>query len=108
MTMPDQPFVSVVVPCYNEQSTIRKLLGALYSQTYPLDRMEVVISDGLSTDGTRDVIASFQKEHADLSIRVVENKAKTIPSGVNQAIRESRGEIIARLDAHSMANPEDV
>ncbi len=106
--MPDHPTVSIIIPCYNEQATIRKLLEALHLQTYPLDKMEVVISDGLSTDETRDVIGSFQKLHTDLSVRVVENKARTIPSGVNQAIRESRGEIIVRLDAHSMPIPEYV
>lgn len=106
--MPDQPSVSVIVPCYNEQATIRKLLDSLRLQTYPLSKMEVVISDGFSTDRTREMIAGFQKEHADLSVRVVDNKAKTIPSGVNQAIRESRGEIIIRLDAHSMPIPEYV
>ena len=104
--MPDQPSVSVIIPCYNEEATIRKLLEALRSQTYPLTKMEVVISDGFSTDRTREVIAEFQKEHADLAVRVVDNKARTIPSGVNQAIRESRGEIIVRLDAHSMPIPE--
>ena len=106
--MPDQPSVSVIIPCYNEQATIRKLLEALRSQTYPLAKMEVVISDGFSTDATRDVISEFQKEHTDLSVRVVNNKAKTIPSGVNQAIHESSGEIIIRLDAHSMPIPEYV
>lgn len=106
--MPELPFVSVIVPCYNEVATIRKLLDALLVQTYPRGRMEVVISDGMSTDGTREAIASFQREHGDLSVRVVENQKRTIPSGLNQAIRESRGEIIVRLDAHSMPIPEYV
>lgn len=106
--MSDLPTVSVIIPCYNEEATIRKLLDALRGQTYPLAKMEVVISDGLSTDGTREVIAAFQREHADLSVRVVDNKRKTIPSGLNQAIRESRGGIIVRLDAHSMPIPEYV
>ena len=106
--MPDQPFVSIIIPCYNEEATIRKLLEALRSQTYPLAKLEVVISDGFSTDRTREVIAEFQKEHADIFVRVVDNKARTIPSGVNQAIRESRGGIIVRLDAHSMPIPEYV
>ncbi len=106
--MTNLPFVSVIIPCYNEESTIRKLLEALRAQTYPLAKMEVVISDGLSTDATRDVITAFQKEHGDLSVRVVDNQARTIPSGVNQAIRESRGELFVRLDAHSMPIPEYV
>lgn len=106
--MSELPFVSIIIPCYNEEATIHKLLEALRVQTYPLAQMEVVISDGFSTDGTRDVIAGFKKQNADLSVRVVDNKAKTIPSGVNQAIRESSGEILIRLDAHSMPIPEYV
>ena len=102
------PFVSIIVPCYNEETTIRHLLDAVLAQTYPRAQMELIISDGLSTDRTRDVIAAFQKEHTDLTVRVVDNKVRTIPSGLNQAIRESRGEIIVRLDAHSMPIPEYV
>lgn len=102
------PSISIIVPCYNEEATIRHLLDAVLAQTYPRARMELIISDGFSTDRTRDVIAAFQKEHADLSVRVVNNSARTIPSGLNQAIRESRGEIIIRLDAHSMPIPEYV
>jgi glycosyltransferase involved in cell wall biosynthesis len=102
------PFVSIIVPCYNEEATIRHLLDAVLAQSYPRGQMELVISDGLSTDRTRAVIAEFQKVHADLSVRVVDNSARTIPSGLNQAIRESGGEIIVRLDAHSMPISEYV
>ena len=45
------PKVSVIVPCYNEQSTIRLLLEALCAQTYPRSDMEVIIADGMSQDG---------------------------------------------------------
>jgi glycosyltransferase involved in cell wall biosynthesis len=102
------PFVSIIVPCYNEESTIRHLLDSVFAQTYPRAQMELIISDGMSTDGTREAIAAFQKDHAGLAVRVVENSARTIPSGLNQAIRESRGAIIVRLDAHSMPIPEYV
>ncbi|CAG0972051.1 succinoglycan biosynthesis protein ExoA [Anaerolineales bacterium] len=102
------PSVSIIVPCYNEEKTIRHLLDAVLAQTYPRALMELVISDGLSMDRTRGVIASFQKEHPDLAIHVVENSARTIPSGLNQAIRKSKGEVIVRLDAHSMPIPEYV
>jgi len=106
--MPMPPFVSIIVPCYNEETTIRHLLDAVLVQTYPRAQMELVISDGMSTDRTQDVIAAFQMEHADLALRVVQNSARTIPSGLNQAIRESSGAIIIRLDAHSMPIPEYV
>ncbi len=102
------PKVSVIVPCYNEQSTIPLLLEALREQTYPRAEMEVVIADGLSTDGTRNAIAAFQKDFPDLCVRVVENAKRVIPSGANRAIEAARGEIIIRLDAHSTPYPDYV
>jgi glycosyltransferase involved in cell wall biosynthesis len=102
------PLVSIIVPCYNEENTIRHLLDAVLAQTYPRAQMELIVSDGMSTDNTLAVIAAFQKEHGDLAVRVVNNPVRTIPSGLNQAIRESRGGIIVRLDAHSMPIPEYV
>ncbi|HMU91973.1 MAG TPA: glycosyltransferase family 2 protein [Anaerolineales bacterium] len=102
------PFVSIIVPCYNEEATIRHLLNAVFAQTYPRAQMELIISDGMSTDRTREVVESFQKEHTDLEIRVVNNTARAIPSALNQAIREGRGDVFVRLDAHSMPIPEYV
>ncbi|HEX2993259.1 MAG TPA: glycosyltransferase family 2 protein [Anaerolineales bacterium] len=98
--------MSIIIPCYNEQSTIRLLLEALHAQTYPRAGMEVVIADGLSTDGTRDVIAAFQKDFPDLCVRVVDNAKRSIPSGLNRAIDAARGEIVLRLDGHSQPYPD--
>ena len=94
------PKVSVIVPCYNEQSTIRLLLEALHSQTFPRADMEVILADGMSTDNTRVEIAAFQRDFPDLEVHLVDNTTRTIPSGLNRAIEAARGEIIVRLDAH--------
>ena len=102
------PKVSVIVPCYNEQSTIRLLLDALHQQTFPRADMEVIIADGMSTDATRDEIDIFQREYPDLDVRIVDNTVRSIPSGLNRAIEDSRGEIIVRLDAHSRPYPDYV
>jgi glycosyltransferase involved in cell wall biosynthesis len=102
------PRISIIVPCYNEEATIRHLLDSILAQTYPREHMEVVIADGLSVDATRTVIEAFQQEHPDLSIMVVENKVQTIPSGLNHAIKSASGEMIIRLDAHSAPIPEYV
>jgi len=100
------PKVSVIVPCYNEQSTIRSLLEALREQTYPRAGLEVIVADGMSTDGTRAAIIAFQRDFPDLEVRVVDNKNRSIPSGVNRAIEAARGEIILRLDGHSKPYPD--
>ncbi|MGZ9226307.1 MAG: glycosyltransferase, partial [Anaerolineales bacterium] len=79
------PKVSIIVPCYNEQSTIFSMLKAFHVQTFPRAEMEVVIADGMSTDGTRAAIAAFQRDFPDLEVRLVENADRSIPSGVNRA-----------------------
>ena len=100
--------VSIIVPCYNEQSTIRLLLEALLEQTFPRADMEVIIADGMSSDDTRGEIAAFQKDIPNLDVRVVDNTRRSIPSAVNRAIEASRGGIIVRLDAHSKPYPDYV
>jgi glycosyltransferase involved in cell wall biosynthesis len=100
------PSISIIIPCYNEQATVRKLLDAIYGQSFPRADLEVVIADGMSTDRTRAEIESFVDSHPDLHIAVVDNPKRHIPAGLNCALKEARGEIIIRLDAHSMPNPD--
>jgi succinoglycan biosynthesis protein ExoA len=96
------PFVSVIVPCYNEENTIQLLLDAVYQQTFPKSEMEVLIADGLSTDLTREIINAFRKAHSDLEIRIIDNPKRIIPAALNCALSVAKGEYIVRLDAHSM------
>jgi glycosyltransferase involved in cell wall biosynthesis len=98
--------VSIIIPCYNEQKRIRSLLSAIYAQTYPRDSMEVVIADGLSTDNTRAIIEGFTLTCPDLNLRLIDNTRRSIPSGLNLAIKASRGDIIVRIDAHSQPYPD--
>jgi glycosyltransferase involved in cell wall biosynthesis len=96
------PLVSIIIPCYNEQATIRLLLEAIYQQTFPRENLEVIIADGLSTDRTRTEISFFQQNNPDLVIRVVDNPKKTIPAALNRGLEVANGHYIVRLDAHSM------
>ena len=102
------PTVSIVVPCYNEEGTIGFLLEAILGQSFPRSELEVVVADGISTDRTPQVLSEFGKAHPDLALRVVENGRQTIPSSLNLAMREARGEFLVRLDAHSVPIPEYV
>jgi cellulose synthase/poly-beta-1,6-N-acetylglucosamine synthase-like glycosyltransferase len=99
------PSVSIIIPCFNEQTTIHKLLEAIYAQTFPRTDLEVVIADGMSTDGTRGEIATFADSHPDLHIAVVDNLKHHIAAGLNCALKEAQGELIVRLDGHSMPYP---
>jgi succinoglycan biosynthesis protein ExoA len=101
-----KPKVSVIVPCFNERHTIGYLLRAIYGQTFPRPDLEVIIADGLSTDGTREAIQGFISDHPGLSVRLIDNPERIIPVALNKAIEAAKGEVIVRLDAHSIPNQD--
>lgn len=102
------PFVSILVPIRNEASFIERGLRAIAEQDYPIDRMEVLIADGRSTDDTRLIALQFAKSHPGLIIRVLDNPAKVVPNGINISLRQARGEFILRVDGHTAIAPDYV
>jgi succinoglycan biosynthesis protein ExoA len=93
--------VSVVIPCYNEERFISKALEQLADQ-FESDRYEIIVVDGMSDDRTRPVIEEFKTRRSDLSVSVVDNPARNIPTALNLGIAAARGSIIARMDAHAV------
>ena len=100
--------VSIIIPCYNEEETIAKTLAGLCGQTFPVKNMEVIIADGFSTDQTRAEIAGFSRSHPEILVIVVDNPRRTIPSGLNIALRQATGQYIIRMDAHSVPSDDYV
>jgi succinoglycan biosynthesis protein ExoA len=99
--LPDAiPFVTVVVPVRNEAGFIADLCRAILGQDYPPDRFEVIVADGMSTDGTRDILAGLQERH--FSLTVVDNPGRIVSTGLNIAVARSRGDIIIRIDGHAL------
>jgi glycosyltransferase involved in cell wall biosynthesis len=96
-----EEFVSVIIPCYNEERFILKALLQLADQ-YDKQRYEIIIIDGFSEDGTRGLIEQFQQANPDLAVTLVDNPARNIPTGLNLGIAAARGDIIARMDAHAV------
>lgn len=100
-------FVSVIMPIRNEATFIERSLGAILAQDYPHDRMEVLIADGMSTDGTREVIARLMESH-DIAVTVLDNPGWIVPTGMNVAIRQARGDVIVRVDGHAVIQADYV
>ena len=100
-----KPFVSVIVPIRNEERFIARCLSAVVSQTYPPDRVEVIVADGMSEDRTRQVIASLPGAER---IRVLDNHAKLQAPGLNLCIEAARGDVIVRVDGHTIIAPDYV
>ncbi len=99
-----QPSVSVIVPCYNEERFIGETLENLVAQ-YPSEAYEIIVVDGMSEDATLDVVQQFQNSHPQSSIRLVLNPDRSIPKALNKGIESANGEIIARMDAHTVPSP---
>jgi glycosyltransferase AglE len=87
------PFVSVVVPVYNDRRRIGACLAALLDQAYPRNCYEVIVVDNGSIDGTREVVA------AQPVTLLVETRVRGSYAARNRALREARGEVIAFTDA---------
>jgi len=100
--MPDEaipPFVSVIVPMRNERRYIERCLRSLAAQDYPHDRYEVIVVDGSSNDGSREIVETLRSELPNL--RVVENRGRHTSRGLNIGLAFARGDVIARVDAHA-------
>jgi glycosyltransferase involved in cell wall biosynthesis len=92
-------FVSIVIPCRNEEKYISKCLDSIISQDYPKHRLEILIVDGMSEDRTRAIVEEYAKRHP--TVRIVNNPKRIIPSAMNIGIQEAQGEVIMKVDAHS-------
>lgn len=93
--------VSIVIPCYNEERFIGEVLTNLLDQ-YEAERCEIIVVDGMSTDDTRQVIQEFIRRHPNINVRLVDNPKRDIPTALNLGIAAARGEVIVRMDAHSV------
>ncbi|GAC1599403.1 MAG: hypothetical protein NVS3B6_08630 [Pseudarthrobacter sp.] len=100
----DWPFVSVVLPVFNEELVVTKTLDALKASDYP--RMEVVaINDG-STDGTLVVLRDYAETWPCLRVTDQPNGGKSAAS--NKGIAQSRGEIVVTLDGDTLFEPQTI
>jgi len=91
--------VSVIIPCRNEENFIGKCLDSIIANDYPKDKLEVLVIDGMSEDGTRAVLKQYTGLYP--FIRVLDNHKKITPSALNVGVKNAKGEIIIRKDAHS-------
>lgn len=104
----EPPLVTVIMPIRNEEAFITRSLGAVLGQDYPADRMQVLVADGMSDDGTRSVIASLAEAHPQHAIEIVDNPGRIVPTGFNAALDRARGDIVVRVDGHTIIDPDYV
>jgi glycosyltransferase involved in cell wall biosynthesis len=99
-----EPLVTIVIPCKNEKAYISTCLEKILLQDFPLDKLEILVIDGLSTDGTREIIQSYVDKYG--FIRLLDNAKGIVAVAMNIGIANAHGEIIVRLDVHTEYAPD--
>ena len=93
--------VSIIVPMRNEEEYLTDFLASLMATTYPIDKVKVIILDGMSNDHSAQIIREFQQAQPDLNITVLANQKVTIPSALNLGINSAESDVILRMDCHA-------
>lgn len=97
------PSVAVIVPCWNEAATVAATCDSLLTLEYPREKLEIILVDDGSTDGTREVMARFAR-HPQVRIIHKENGGKH--TALNAGIAATRAELVGCLDADSFVEAD--
>jgi len=96
------PFVSVLMPIRNEAEFIELSVGAVLNQNYPHDLLEILIADGMSTDATREIVEQLKRNNPTIRMDLIDNPGRVVSAGMNAALARARGEVIVRVDGHTL------
>jgi len=95
----NQPLVSVIVACRNEERFISRCLESIFASDYPKDKLEVLVIDGCSTDGTRAVVEAWSVKYP--CVRLFANRQMITPVAFNIGVDHARGDLIMIMSAHA-------
>lgn len=93
------PRVSVLMPVRDEVRHIDAAIAAVLAQDYPADRLELIVADGGSSDGTTERVRLAAAR--DARVQLLDNPARIAATGLNRALDRARGEVVVRMDAHA-------
>jgi len=101
-SMPDSenPFVSVIIPVFNDAENLRKCLYSLQQQTYPADRVEIIVVDNGSDRKLNDVTAGFERTI------LLEESMPGSYAARNKGISKATGEVWAFIDSDIVAEQD--
>ena len=92
--------VSVLMPVRNEADFVERSLSAVLSQDYPQEKLEILVIDGMSTDGTRGIVESVADRQTSPVVKLIDNPGKIVSTGLNVGLEHALGEVIVRVDGH--------
>jgi glycosyltransferase involved in cell wall biosynthesis len=92
-------FVSILIPCYNEEDYIAGCLDSILKNDYPDDSMEIFVIDGMSEDETQTLVRGYEEKYP--FVKLLLNEHQIVPYALNKGLKEAKGDYIIRMDAHS-------
>lgn len=90
-----EPYVSIIIPCYNEEKNIKKCLDSVHASSYPEDKLEIIVVDDGSTDKTLSILKDYRK----LSLKIVQGSHGGKSESLNLGVSKASYDIILTLDA---------
>ena len=93
------PFVSIIMPIRNEADFIERAIKSILDNDYPAGKMEIIVVDGMSNDGTREIVQRLSQ--ADGRIKILDNLRRIVPTAMNIGLKAARGEQFIRIDGHA-------
>jgi len=102
-----EPDISIIIPTYNEGSTITGKLDSILEADYPKDKMEILIVDGASTDETANLVHRWSAEHPEVKVKIVREEERTWKvKALNYGLKHAVGEVIVTTDADCMCHKD--
>lgn len=98
--------ISIIIPCRNEFEYVEAAINSVLSQKNVPCAMEILVADGDSDDGTTELL--LQMAEKDSRIKIIRNPLRIVSTGLNECIRVAQGEIIVRMDMHSIYSEDYV
>ena len=98
--MNEIPFISIIIPCRNEEKFIRECMDSIINNDFPNNRLEIMVVDGQSEDSTREIVRRYSDKYS--FVKILDNQKKIVPAALNMGIKNSKGDVILRMDSHNV------
>ncbi len=101
-----KPFISILIPCYNEEKNIGKCLDNIFKLNYPKQKVEIIVVDDGSTDNTADILKEYKKKYSNISVIMGEHNGKS--ESLNLGVKHAKHDLIISLDADTFVHPDSI
>jgi len=95
------PFISIIIPAYNEEVAIESTIKSVLNLNYPKDKLEVIVVNDGSVDNTQKVVERFIKRNKNNKVKLINQENQGKAKSLNNALNVVNGEFFACLDADS-------